>query len=415
MEKVSKIEPNQYMKEVNKMNLISVREAEALILDQVRDFGQERVSINYATGRILGEPLIADRDFPPFDRVTMDGIAIKYSLYISDIKQFRIQSTQAAGNIQQELNNESECIEVMTGAILPKNTDTIIKYEDLEISNGIATIKSDVKYKQNIHFKGEDRKIGDILVQKNTFLRAPEIAIAASIGQGVILVKKLPKVAIITSGDELVDIDKIPEIHQIRSSNIYAITSLLVKYGITAEPIHILDDLDSTNVSIQNALNNFDILIMSGGVSMGKKDFIPLALESNGVQKVFHKIAQTPGKPFWFGKKEGKLVFALPGNPVSTFLCLVRYFMPWLETSLSGKAKPADYAILSDDFTLSTKNTYFLQVSISNVQGSIMARPIKGHGSGDFANLVDANAFIELPAFDRNEFKKEDVFRIWGF
>jgi molybdopterin molybdotransferase len=395
--------------------LISVSEAEKIIFNERRDFGFEFVNIEKAIGRTLAKPLLADRDFPPFDRVTMDGIAIKGSTFFEGNRTFKIQATQSAGEPALTLRLDNECIEVMTGAILPQNTDTVIRYEDLLIENGIAKILSEIKQGQNIHVKGEDRKQGKQIVAENSTIRSPEIAIAASIGIVKIAVKKNPKIAIITSGDELVPINTIPKTHQIRASNVYGIAVCLQKFGINATKIHIADELTQTQSAIENALENFDVIILSGGVSMGKKDYIPNALENLGVKKLFHKLAQTPGKPFWFGEKANKIIFALPGNPVSTYLCMIRYVMPWLQKSLNNKAFEPEYAQLSEDFTIRNSNTYFLQVKLANDKAILMATPIKGNGSGDFANLIIADAFLELPAFDRNEFKKGEIFSVWRF
>lgn len=403
------------MSETNKPQLISVSEAQAIILAESLSFGFENVSIHNALGRVLAQPLFADRDFPPFNRVTMDGIAIKYANFEAGNRVFKIKSTQSAGELQQTLVADNECIEVMTGAILPNNTDTVIRYEDLEIKNGIAHILTQPKFQQNIHFQGEDRKQGEIIVPADSLIRPPEIAIAASIGAKEISVKKTPKILIITSGDELVSIENVPLPHQIRSSNIYGIAASLAQFGIKPAFLHISDSLSETEAALKEALENFDGIILSGGVSMGKKDFIPTALQNLGVQKLFHKIAQTPGKPFWFGKKGTKLVFALPGNPVSTYLCIVRYFIPWLHKCLFNKEIVPEFAQLSVDFSIKNSLTYFLQVKLSNVDGVIYAKPIKGHGSGDFANLVDADAFLELPAFEKNEFKAGEVYKVWRF
>lgn len=403
------------MEQNNKPILISVEQAEAIILSELRNYGTESVSINKAVGRILAKPLKADREFPPFDRVTMDGIAIKFADYQTGNRIFKIQSTQSAGDKQHTLLVDNECIEVMTGAILPLNTDTIIRYEDLDITNGFARINAEILAKQNVHFKGEDRQKDEIIVPINTKIRPAEIAIAASIGALDLIVKKLPKIAIITSGDELVPIDKTPNLQQIRSSNVYAIGSILANCGIDAEKFHIQDSLEETINTVKRLLEDYDILIMSGGVSMGKKDFIPIALEALNVEKLFHKISQTPGKPFWFGKKGEKLVFALPGNPVSTYMCMIRYFLPWLVNSLEINNIENEYAQIQEDFEFGKSLTYFLQVKLYNENGQLKALPIKGHGSGDFANLVDANAFLELPLQKEKIYKKGEIFKVWRF
>jgi molybdopterin molybdotransferase len=400
---------------IEKQSLISVDTAERIILAEAITYGSELVPIDQSLNRVLAAPIMANRDFPPFDRVTMDGIAIKFESFEMGNRQFKLQSLQAAGQPQQTLLSKLDCIEVMTGATLPLNTDTVIRYEDTFIDAGKAKIIGEIKYQQNIHFKGEDRKMGTTLIPENSTIRATEIAIAASIGAANLSVKKLPKIAIITSGDELVAPGNPLQPHQIYSSNVYAISSLLSKYDINASKIHIPDSLFASEKAIESALATYDILIMSGGVSMGKKDFIPTALENLGVKKLFHKIAQTPGKPFWFGKKGTTIVFALPGNPVSTYLCMVRYVLPWLHNSLNNCKPALEYAVLSEDFSIKNSLTYFLQVKLLHQKASLLALPIKGHGSGDFANMVDTDAFMELPAFEKNDFKKGEIFPVWRF
>lgn len=157
----------------------------------------------------------------------------------------------------------------------------------------------------------------------------------------------------------------------------------------------------------------FKVIILSGGVSKGKFDFIPSSLESLGVKKLFHTISQRPGKPMWFGASEKNIVFALPGNPVSTFMCFYRYVKPWIEKSL-GLESNFQKAVLAEDFKFRPQLTYFLQVKIKNENGSLMAYPVAGGGSGDFANLKDVDGFLELP-LEMTEFKKGSVFNYFPF
>ncbi len=392
--------------------LLSVEKATQLILNQRIDFGAELINIDHVFGRILAEELKADRAFPPFDRVTMDGIAINFQSFTNGQKSFKIEAIQTAGEQQLTLQNTKNCVEVMTGASLPEKTDTVIRYEDLTIKNGTATINVEISNKQNVHRKGEDHAAGDLLIPQNTLLRSPEIAVAAAIGKGKLLVKKLPQIAIITSGDELVCVSKMPLPHQIRHSNKYSIAALLKPYGVAPTHFHIADDIDETKKQLQSALKNFDVLVLSGGVSMGKKDFIPDALQGLGVEKLFHKIAQRPGKPFWFGRKGDKLVFALPGNPVSSFVCTVRYVLPWLRQTIGLSPLNFSYAKLSQDVYFKPNLTYFLQVKITtDEQAANWATPVQGNGSGDFVNLTHANGFIELPN-DEVNFNRGDIFKI---
>jgi molybdopterin molybdotransferase len=234
------------------------------------------------------------------------------------------------------------------------------------------------------------------------------------VGYSSLLVKKLPRVAIISSGDELVEVDQIPSPYQVRRSNNYTLQAILRQHAIEAELLHIPDDPIITQQRVGECLLRCDAIVLSGGVSMGKFDYIPQALEALQVKPLFYKVQQRPGKPFWFGAHTGgTVVFALPGNPVAGFMCLHRYFLPWMEASLGLPPAAAQYAVLGSDYEFTPALRYFLQVKLSsNEQGQTMASPVTGNGSGDFANLVDTDAFMELPA-ERNNFKKGEVYRIW--
>jgi len=396
--------------------MITVEEAEKIILAESKDYGTENVYFEDALGRVLAENIYADRDLPPYNRVTMDGIAIKYSAIENGIRCFKIIATQAAGDVPFEINHSSECVEIMTGAALPATADTVIRYEDAKIENGTAVLITDNIIKgQSIHFKGADIKQDEIAITANQVITPAFINTISSVGKTNFLVKKLPKTVIISSGDELVDVNATPTAFQIRKSNNYTIKAVLQQHKLEADMIHIPDDAAITKQQIEKSLHQYDVIILSGGVSEGKFDYIPKALDECSVKKSFHKVQQRPGKPFWFGKHDnGVLVFAFPGNPVSAFMCLNRYVLPWLEKSL-GLSKQNMYAVLSEDFTFNPQLQYFLQVKLHvNEKGCLTAEPIAGNGSGDFANLVDTDAFMELP-LERNNFTKGEVFKIWTF
>ena len=386
--------------------MVSVEDALRLVLENVISPTTESVDFQVSLGRILAGDLVADRDFPPFDRVTMDGIAINFATFNEGLKTFKIQEMQAAGDEQKTLQSPKNCIEIMTGAVLPKNTDTIIRYEDLEIENGFATILAEIKQKQNVHFQGQDKLSGQVLVGKGKVINASHVAIAASIGKQNLSVRALPKIAIASSGDELVGVAEIPLSHQIRLSNVYAIVAILKKFNAAVDIFHINDTLKDSVLKIEEMLKNYDVLIFSGGVSMGKKDFIPQALSKNSVKEIFHKIAQKPGKPMWFGKNDSTIVFALPGNPVSTYLCTIKYVLPWLKNHLGVLEEKNSSVKLTEDINFKPKLNYFLQVKIQNDKGCFYATPLKHHGSGDFISLAEADGFIELPYRESGLFLK---------
>jgi len=180
--------------------------------------------------------------------------------------------------------------------------------------------------------------------------------------------------------------------------------------------LHLPDDPEIIRREVGRCLSEFDAILLSGGVSMGKFDYIPQVLEELGVQKHFHKVRQRPGKPFWFGTfGEKGVVFALPGNPVSAFMCLHRYFLPWLEASLGLPPAPPRFAVLEKNLRFEPQLTYFVQVKLKHGEDArLWAEPTEGHGSGDFSNLLDTDAFLELP-LERSEFSAGEVFRVIPF
>jgi len=397
--------------------MITVEEAEKIILGHVTDYGAEIVPFELALGRILAEDIKADRDLPPFNRVTMDGIAVNYDAIESGISTFRIKATQAAGDHPIDIEENNECVEIMTGAVLPASSDTVIRYEDLELRAGLATlVTNEIKRGQNIHYKGNDKKQDDIVASIGQLVTPAIIGLVASVGESELRVKKMPRVVILSSGDELVEVTQTPSPHQIRRSNSYTVKAVLKQHGIEAETLHIPDNPDIIKNQLKVCLENYDVLLLSGGVSMGKFDHIPKALEELKVNMLFHKVQQRPGKPFWFGRNEdGKLVFAFPGNPVATFMCLHRYFLPWLHASLGIRAKAPLHAVLNNRYSFHLPLKCFLQVKLHyNEYCQLMATPVEGNGSGDFANLADTDAFMELP-LERNDFKKGEVFKVWQF
>ena len=405
--------------------MISVIQALQTVLNSAQDLGFEEIPFLKSVGRILKEAIFADRDFPPFNRVSMDGIVIDYNSFKNGQKSFRIEGIQAAGSAQIALKDSKNCIEVMTGAVAPKNANTVVRYEDVTIENGIATLNIDgISEGQNIHTKGKDGKSGDLLIQKNTIISAAEIGVLATVGKAFVKVARQPRVMIVSTGDELIGVAEIPLTHQIRRSNVFTLVSLLERLHVSSETSHIKDNKAILKSKIATYLKEYDVLLFSGAVSKGKYDFLPEVFEELIVEKLFHKVAQRPGKPFWFGREKAivkndvssnnhqnnTIVFGFPGNPISTFVNCLAYFYPWYYKSVGLEVKE-ETAILAKDINFKPNLAYFLQVKLENKKGQLMAFPILGNGSGDLASLVHTDAFIQLPD-NKSEFKKGGVYPI---
>lgn len=400
--------------------MLSVADAFAITQQHLLRLGTELVPLDAALGRVLRETIHADRDFPPFNRVAMDGIAIAYQSFAGGQRAFRIAGMQRAGQAEQTLADANTCLEAMTGAMLPVGTDTVIRYEDLTLADGLATITiDDVQDGQNVHHQANDRRAGDALISPGALLRPAHIAVAASVGKSTLTVSVLPRIALVSTGDELVDVHEPPLPYQIRRSNTYMLRAALQTMGLTASLHHLPDDEAVLEAGLADLLEAHDLLILNGGVSAGKADFVPDTLTRLGVERRFHKVEQRPGRPLWFGRAaigtagNRKTVFALPGNPVSTVLCFYRYLKPYLQATLGQTPDPVRYARLTTPVTFLPPVTYFLPVSLAtDTDGSWLATPLPGSGSADFANLLTADAFAELPAGE-NEFEAGRGVRIW--
>ena len=395
--------------------MISVEEAIDIVMSHTIEPETEKIPLGKAVGRVLREDIRADRDFPPFNRVMMDGIAVNSHAWQEGRREYYVEGIQTAGSPQQALSQTQNCIEVMTGAMLPQNTDIVIRYEDIEIKDNVARVSLDsVKPLQNIHLKGTDRKVSDVLIHKNQRLSPAEVAVLATVGKHTVEVIEHLKIAIVSTGDELVDVNETPNPYQIRRSNTYALQSALLGEGHEADAFHINDEKQVLEDKLTEIIENYDLIILSGGVSKGKKDYVPEALEKLKVQKLFHGVKQRPGKPFWFGVREQggsrTAIFALPGNPVSTFMCFYAYTMPWLKRCYELDSNKLQ-ASLTESFEFQPPLTYFLQVKLTMEKGTIQATPVTGKGSGDLANLLEADAFLQLPS-DRSAFKAGENFPV---
>ena len=380
--------------------MLSAAEALDRILATMPALPAERVAAVSATGRVLRQTVVAERDQPPFDRVMMDGIAIAFADVQRGTRTFPIQGTQMAGEPARRLE-AAHAIEIMTGAALPPGADCIVPVERINVADGVAVLEDgyDPLERQFIHARASDYAEGDELLKAGRRIAPTDVAVIASAGLADIDVSALPVVRIISTGDELVPAGQAIAPHEIRLSNGPAIVSMLASHGyVGCEQDHVADERGILEERIAAHLEEADVLILSGGVSMGKADYVPEVLASLGVEVVFHKVAQRPGKPMWFGTAPGnKVVFALPGNPVSALVCCRHYVIPALaKASRSGAALP-EFAALTSDVTFEPDLTCFQPVRlVSNAAGQLLALPVKTNTSGDFAALAGTDGYVEL-------------------
>jgi molybdopterin molybdotransferase len=362
----------------------------------------ERRPLEQCIGQTLREDVYAERDNPPFDRVCMDGIAISSTTLARGIRRYAIEGIQAAGSPPVELMNIENAVEVTTGAVMPRGTDCVIPMEEYDVADGVVSLKDRAHGAafRNVQRRGEDSQPGIPMLRTGTRLGAPEIAVVASAGLANVGVSRQPHFMVVSTGDELIEPGLPIEEHQVRRSNAYAIVAALRARGFERiSNDHIADDEAPLGERLERHLAEQDILILSGGVSKGKFDLVPKVLKSLGVREVFYQVAQRPGMPMWFGVgPEGQVVFGLPGNPVATLVCLMRYVIPAAITAMGTRRAPQERIALASPVKQGRPMTYFLPVSVaSNDTGTLTAVPRPPNGPGDFLALTGADGFIELP------------------
>ena len=370
--------------------MISPVEAIELLKNITIPFRTEKMPLAKTLGMNIAEKIVADRDFPPFDRVMMDGIAVK------DISAptWKIEGILFAGEPVKAIKKTDGALEIMTGATAPRGTEAIIKIEDLKIEKKIASYvgKTPLEKGQFIHLQGADAAAGSVLVKKRTKIGPVEIAIAATVGKAHIEVESKPHVHIFSTGDEIVGLHETPADHQIRSSNVMMLKSVLLSKGFKANSSHLADSAEKIKSSVDKALESNDIILLSGGVSAGKKDLIPGVLAEAGFETIFHKISQKPGRPLLVATRpDGKVVFAFPGNPISTLTCFWVYFLPWV----SGEWP--EYQVKEIKFLPKPSAELDQWIPVEN--GEVLAH----NGSGDLINWSRADGLVWQKAGDKSK------------
>jgi molybdopterin molybdotransferase len=376
--------------------------ADEAIAAQLMPFEAEERPLEQCIGQTLRQEIFAERDNPPFDRVCMDGIAIDSGALSRGVDRFAIVGTQPAGVPPLQLSSRDSAIEVMTGAVLPPGTDCVIPQEEYAEADGVASLRPLVVAApyRNVQRRGEDSQPGVAMLQAGVRLGATEIGVAASAGLACLRVSRQPRFMIISTGDELVEPGRPIAPHQVRRSNAYSLIAALRERGFErVANDHIPDDESLLLDRLALHLESQDVLVLSGGVSKGKYDFVPKVLKELGVREIFYQVAQRPGMPMWFGMSQrGAAVFGLPGNPVATLICLIRYIIPGVAAAMATPRPPPERVPLAAAVKFGRAFTYFLPVSVQyDDRGRPSAIPRRTNGPGDFLGLTATHGFVELP------------------
>lgn len=384
--------------------LTQLQEAQRIVLASTTTLGLEKISILDALGRVLGEDIVAERDNPPWNNSAMDGFAVRWE----DIKQehaiqkpitLTVIEDVPAGKMPSKTVGAGQAIRIMTGAPIPKGADTVLKVEDTEHTpNSVRVFKPEAQG-ANIRPQGEDVKKGECIIAKGTQIRPGEAGMLAILAKSFVFVYQRPRVAILSTGDELADLDERFSEEKIINSNSYGIAAAVQEAGGIPFLLGIARDTpDALKEKISHGLTA-DILVLSGGVSMGDYDFTKTVFHELGAEMNFWKLAIRPGQPLAFGKIQGKLAFGLPGNPVSsmvTFEQLVRPAMLKMSGHLTY-GRPVLQAVFQEKFSKRTDRRHFLRGVLTQEEGVFKVRTTGAQGSGILTSMVKANCLIDIP------------------
>lgn len=385
--------------------MIPVADAIQIVKDQTRALEAERVELSQALGRYLAEDIIADTDLPPFDRSQMDGYAVRAVDIATVPTKLKIVGESAAGRGWHNEMKTGEAVRIMTGAPVPVGADSVQQLElTRELDGGQAVeILEPVTLGRSIVRRGSEIKTGETVLRSGERVNAGAMAVLASFGYARVNVGKRPRVAVLATGSELVPVDQKPDQDQIRDSNNFSIAAYALLAGATIERLPLAgDDIAQLKQQIAGAVERSDIIITSGGVSVGRYDFTKTVLRDLGAEIFFERIALRPGKPAVFARlPNGTLVFGLPGNPVSvsvTFNLFARAAILAMQGAAETKLE-AGTAVLSHGIKPSKDRESYLPARLStNENAQLLAEPLKWGGSSDFVGFVRATALIIVPA-----------------
>ncbi|MBI1955945.1 MAG: molybdopterin molybdotransferase MoeA [Acidobacteria bacterium] len=385
------------------MAILKFQHAREMVIEQIlrnRTFpNSETVSLLDSLGRVLAEPVPADRDFPPFARATRDGFAVRSA----DLKQLparlRLVGQVRAGDAFAGAVGAMECVEIMTGAPVPEGADAVVMVELTRQAEGLIEVQRGVSPGENVVGQGSESRQGDLLLPQGRRIGYGEIAMMAAVGQQTVAVCRQPRVAILPTGDEVIELSETPGPYQIRNSNSYSLQAQVASMRAIPLPLGIAPDReDRLSEMIAQGLQA-DLLLLSGGVSMGKFDLVEKVLAQLEAEFFFDGVAIQPGRPLVFGRARGTFFFGLPGNPLSTMVTFELFVRPALALLAGEAAAPLIFlrARLAKRLQRKAGLTAFLPAVFEGDYYNPVVSPVEWKGSGDLPSLNRANCYLVIP------------------
>ncbi|HUJ14226.1 MAG TPA: gephyrin-like molybdotransferase Glp [Thermoanaerobaculia bacterium] len=376
--------------------MISVEEAQERVLAEIRLVGTENVAFTDAFGRVLREDIVAPADVPQADNTAMDGYAVRADDIATPPVRLKVIEDLPAGTVAAKRVEPGTAIRIMTGALMPDGSDTVAHVEITDAGSDYVTVRQSLKRGTNTRKRGEDMRAGDIVLHGGTPLGAAEVGVLASAQRSVVRVSRKPRVAIISTGDEIVEVDQPRAAGKVINSNSYSLAALAREAGAEPRMLGIVRDTrEDTIAAIESALES-DFIISSGGVSVGAYDFVKDALDALGAETKFWQIAMKPGKPVVLSRVRDRVYFGLPGNPVSCMVSFLLFIAPALRKSMGqthALLPPTVTARLTGPLKSRGDRRNYLRVRVVAHEGELLAHPMHSQGSGVSTSMVQANGF----------------------
>lgn len=374
--------------------MIAVEEAQERVLAEVGLVGTERVTFTEALGRVLREDVRANADVPAGDNTAMDGYAVRAADIANPPARLRVVEDLPAGTVATKRVEPGTAIRIMTGALMPEGSDTVAHVEITDGGSDVVTVHEPVSAGTNVRRRGEDMHESDLVLADGTPVGAAEVGVLASVQKSVVRVSRRPTVAILSTGDEIVDVDEPRPFGKVVNSNSYSLAAQAAAAGALPRMIGIVrDDRDATIAAIESALES-DFVISSGGVSVGAYDFVKDALDALGADTKFWQVAMKPGKPVVLSRLRGRLYFGLPGNPVSCMVSFILFIAPALRKAMGQRANllpPSVGVRMLAPLKSRGDRRNYLRVRVAARDGELVARPMASQGSGVSTSMVQAN------------------------
>ncbi|KAF0246658.1 MAG: molybdopterin [Planctomycetota bacterium] len=378
---------------------ISVREAYDVIMSHLPAPAVEKVPLARSLGLVLAEDIVADMDMPPWDRSAMDGYAVR-SADVQSPVDLRVVDVIPAGKMSKRALKPGEAIKIMTGAPVPEGADAVVPVERTKAFGDMVQIREAVAAGAHVSKRAQDIKVGEILVKKGSVVRSQEIGLMASVGYHAPKVFRRPTVAVLTTGDELVEVDKKPAEGQIRNSNAHSLAAQIASIGVPYAYLGIVPDVrEALTAKIEQAMAAANVVILTGGVSAGEYDLVEDVMKSKGIEIIFERVAIKPGRPMVFAKSPDKLLFGLPGNPVSTFVTFEIFLRPALGRLMGNMLldRPVVEAEISVNFGKPQPRDQYCPARLTWVRDHYVVAPIESHGSADLRALSQSNSLLMIP------------------